>query len=131
LNLHLLSILGHNRVQLGLEFPPKKYSLIPRSAFSTLPVFVLFFYFYFEKKNESLGNNPELSYDIHQGIWNSMPTSNVYTACWSPVIQNSRSLLHRLKKPWHQRKWCSVSMELKFNLCKNRRLFSISTMQMA
>jgi hypothetical protein len=26
-----------------------------------LPVFILFFYFYFEKKN--LGNNPELSYD--------------------------------------------------------------------
>jgi len=37
--------------------------LISQPAFSTLPAFILFFDFYFEKKSEFFRNNPELGYD--------------------------------------------------------------------
>jgi len=62
-----LSIFRHNRVRLGLEFPPKLQLDFPTCFLHVANHYFNFFYFYFEKK-WILGNNPELGYDTHNHI---------------------------------------------------------------
>jgi hypothetical protein len=62
LNLHIFSILGHNGVQLGLEFPPKIAAWFP-GLLSPRYQPLFYFFIFILKNNEFLRNNPELGYD--------------------------------------------------------------------
>ena len=65
LNLYFFFIFGHNKVQLGLELPPKLQLDSPISFLHIVSLYFIFWFLFLKKKLIFFvfGNNPELGYD--------------------------------------------------------------------